>query len=111
MEDKKVSEVTSNEINEENLEVITGGEADAMSGPDCYFEPERPFQYTRAHGYISVKCKSGCVACRCRGSLYCVDRWHLIEQDKEIRNRWYPLPLNSYNHYNNRKVIEPLTVT
>jgi len=112
-ENKELIESKNNELNEDQLDEVAGGDVGVMGEDDaCWFEPEQPIKHSEANGTIYVKCKSRCNRlCGCHGSMYCVDRWHLAEQDKIIMNKWYPLPKNMYNHSGIRKIIEPLNIT
>jgi len=98
-------------INEENLEEVAGGEE--IMDSDCYFEPEQPIQYNVAHGAVSVKCKKMCrspYTCGCYGSVYCVNKWHLVKPDEIVPDRWFPIPHNVRNHTGNGKAVQPLNI-
>ena len=100
----------SKAINEENLEQVAGGDADGAGGA-CFFQPEYPYQSKVEYGGTFVKCKSWCNVgqkCHCGSRVQCVDRWHLMERDKDIAHRWYPQPIEHFNHREPDKVVDPL---
>jgi len=106
MENKKVIE---NEINEDELGEVAGGDAGVM-GELCYFEPEQPIKHRISYGAVYVKCKSTCSGCCCRGSVYCLNNWHLAEQDEKDSHIWYAMPKYLRNHTDPRKMISPLSI-
>ena len=110
-ENKEVLKSKNKELGEDQLEEVAGG----GTVDNCWFEPEQPIKYSKANGAVYVKCKSRCSDfhnwCSCHNTMYCVDRWHMAEQDGAKKDKWYPLPRNMYNHIDSRKVIEPLNVT
>ena len=105
-ENKNAFENEGNEINEEELAEVAGGDADAMSAYNvCWFEPEHPVQHTKANnGVIYVKCKSRCgPICECNNTSRCRDRWHITEN--VAGNIWAPSPVEKYNHKGANKAI------
>jgi len=111
-ENDKAVEYESNEISEENLEEVAGGNGDSLA--DCYFVPKKPFNYLKYCGGILVECSSRCLAggqyCRCHGRVYCRDRMHIVEQDKGNPQRWYAQPKDEFNHSASDKIIDPMHV-
>jgi len=97
-------------ISEEDLEKVAGGE-DTESNEKCYFKPEYPYNYRYAHGTYILKCKANCfngiIPCRCYGKVQCRDKEHIIDQDADIKTKWYPYPKDLFGHI--CKDIEPLT--
>ena len=95
------------EINENQLEDVAGGTGDR----DCWFMPQKPYQYKRMYGTVAIKCESKCFnpyACRCHDTVFCEDKWHLMEQDPYELLRWFATPRNLYNHDFPGKVCQPL---
>jgi len=106
-----MNENEEKELNEDQLEDIAGG----SGGYKCYFVPKRPFEYKEAHGGIAVKCDSACNPvggrCCCHNSVFCTDRWHVVEQSKPTPDMWFAKPRNDYNHSDGSKIIQPLNIT
>ena len=110
---------TNNEakqINEEELEQVSGGTTIEGDGPsytqdsNCYFEPAWSDEFkSNGPGQYRAKCKSTCLAilvgkiCRCHGTARCVDRWHMIELTQG--GVWRPWPSGDYNHSEPRKAL------
>ena len=85
------------ELNEEDLDNVTGG---AGPGEKCFFKPEHPVQLKMVGNTGWVKCGSRCVTfpflCRCHGGKFCVDFWHVMVQT--YKHMWKPAPLEIRNH-------------
>ena len=102
---EKNKNVIENEINEEELEDVAGGDVGVLSADgSCWFEPEQPVQHKISNINIYVRCKSRCLSyCQCNNTERCVDRWHIIE--RVTGNIWAPSPIEKYNHKGTRKAI------
>jgi len=110
MEEKvNVIENESKIVNEEELKSVAGGK-DTADDDKCFFLPEKPFQYSTAYGAVAVKCKSSCFSCACRYTVYCTDRWHLMERDPWEGKKWFAMPRYIRNHEKKDKIVEPLDI-
>jgi len=112
-ENKKAVENENEEISEENLEEVAGGDDDDSMGTKCYFQPEKPFKYIKENRVPWVKCRSDCFGlvgslCKCHGSTFCKDKYHMMEQDSGNPQRWHPTKVRERNHHEWTKTVEPL---
>ena len=111
-ENSKAIENEGNEINEEELASVAGGDV-GISSHLCWFEPEIPIKHITRNNYPAVKCRSTCHNfnighCCCHGSILCEDRWHWVEKEKNsaLPPKWWPMPKNEYGH----NPIEPFDI-
>lgn len=102
-------------LTEEKLEGVAGADGGDVKSLDCWFDPVRPYEYTKAYGGVSVKCKTKCHTlfgepCNCHGTVFCSDKYHLLDQDLHQPLRWYPFPKDTGAHQRGGILIEPLDV-
>ena len=84
----------SDELSEDDLAAVVGGNKD-RSEMLCNFTPKDMNKYQYERGTTRIQCGTFCAggnlttSCACYKTNYCVSGWHLLESDKELRERTY----------------------
>jgi len=108
---EEIKKAIENEISEESLEEVAGGEVNWDHA--CHFRPVHPIVAKREHGVVWVKCNWSCSGaftktCSCHGTVYCEGKMHMVENEKGKIITWYPVPHGKFDHDHSNKRVHPL---